>query len=248
MDFGTVFGVIAFVALIFTGIATNQITSSLFNMHGVFVVLGGVSVAMLLSSPLDYLVKAVTELKSLMLDDEAAHLKKTLPVLVAVAEQCRMKGLSALKDVDRKLADGFLGRVSDAALDSNDYKFTKQVIEQEINQAADEMNEIANVYRTMGLLAPMFGLLGTLIGIISVLKQLSDPESVGPAMGVAITSAFYGILFANMVCVPISCKIRARIWLRVKLKSMILEGVLEIMKGSMPIVVERRLQAFLIYK
>ena len=141
-------------ALVFTGIATNQITSSLFNMHGVFVVLGGVSVAMLLSSPLDYLVKAVTELKSLMLDDEAAHLKKTLPVLVAVAEQCRMKGVSALKDVDRKLADGFLGRVSDAALDSNDYKFTKQVIEQEINQAADEMNEIANVYRTMGLLAP----------------------------------------------------------------------------------------------
>ena len=108
------------------------------------------------------------------------------------------------------------------------------------------MNEIANVYRTMGILAPMFGLLGTLIGIISVLKQLSDPESVGPAMGVAITSAFYGILLANMVCVPIAGKIRARIWLRVKLKSMILEGILEIMKGSIPLVVERRLQAYLV--
>ena len=64
-------------------------------------------------------------------------------------------------------------------------------------------------------------------------------------MGVAITSAFYGILFANMVCVPISGKIRSRIWLQVKLKSMILEGVLEIMKGSIPMVVERRLQSYL---
>jgi len=140
MDFSTVFGVIAFVALIFTGIATNQITSSLFNVHGVFVVLGGVFVAMLVSSPLNCLVKAVTELKSLMFKDEAVHLKNTLPVLVALAEQCRMKGISALKDADRKLAGGFLGRVSDAALDSNDYKFVKTVIEQEINQAAAAMS------------------------------------------------------------------------------------------------------------
>ena len=98
----------------------------------------------------------------------------------------------------------------------------------------------------MGILSPMFGLLGTLMGIIGVLRQLSDPEGVGPAMAVAITSAFYGILFSNMICVPIAGKIRARIWLRVKLKSMILEGILEIMRGSVPLVVERRLQSYLL--
>ena len=124
------------------------------------------------------------------------------------------KGLTALKEADPVIARGFLMRASLAALEYNDSNFVKQVMEQEINQAADETNEIANVYRTMSILMPMFGLLGTLIGIIGVLRDLSNPENVGPAMGVAITSAFYGIFMANMICVPIAGKIRARIWLR----------------------------------
>ena len=245
MDFSTIFGVVAFVGLISLGVATKQLSLSLVNLHGVFVVLGGCFVAMLINTPLKYLIKALMKLKTLMLDDDSANIEKVIPVMVGLAEQCRMKGLSALKDADPSIASGFLSRASLAALEYNDYNFVKQVMEQEINQAADETNELANVYRTMSVLMPMFGLLGTLIGIIGVLKDLSNPESVGPAMGVAITSAFYGIFMANMVCVPIAGKIRARVWMDVKLKAMILDGVLEIMKGSIPIVVERRMQAYL---
>ncbi len=245
MDFSTILGIVAFIALVGVGVSTGQITSSLLNIHGVFVVLGGGLVAMLINTPFKYLVKAVTEIYSLMFSDDTMEIHRAIPVLVSLTEQCRSTGISALKNADPGLAGGFLARVSAAALEYNDSNFVKQVIEQEINQAADEMNEIANVYRTFGLLSPMFGLLGTLMGIISVLKQLSDPESVGPAMGVAITSAFYGILIANIICVPVAGKIRSRIWLQVKLKSMILDGVLEIMKGSIPMVVERRLQSYL---
>ena len=245
MDLSTILGLVAFVVLIFAGIETKQLTSSLVNIHGLFVVLGGSFVAMLLNTPLTYLIKALTELKALLLDDDTAAMNRLVPIITNLAEQCRLKGLTALKEADPVIARGFLMRASLAALEYNDSNFVKQVMEQEINQAADETNEIANVYRTMSILMPMFGLLGTLIGIIGVLRDLSNPENVGPAMGVAITSAFYGIFLANMVCVPIAGKIRARIWLRVRMKSMILDGVLEIMKGSIPIVVERRLQAYL---
>ncbi len=245
MDFSTILGLAAFVVLIFAGIESRQLSSSLVNLHGLFVVLGGSFVAILLNTPLRYLIKALTELKALLLDDDTAAMNKLIPVITNLAEQCRMKGLSALKDADPAIARGFLARTSLAALEYNDFNFVKQVMEQEINQAADETNEIANVYRTLSILMPMFGLLGTLIGIISVLRDLSNPENVGPAMGVAITSAFYGIFLANMVCVPVAGKIRARIWLEVRMKSMILDGVLEIMKGSIPIVVERRLQSYL---
>ena len=210
MDFSTILGIVAFVILIAVGFSTGQISSTLINMHAVFVVMGGGMVAMLINTPFKYLVKAVTELRSLMLTDETMDIQRTVPIMVNLAEQCRSKGLAALKDADPAHADGFLSRVCAAALEYNDSNFVKHVIEQEINQAADETNEIANVYRTFGLLSPMFGLLGTLMGIIQVLKQLSAPESVGPAMGVAITSAFYGILFANMVCEPISGKLRSR--------------------------------------
>ncbi|MBI5745052.1 MAG: MotA/TolQ/ExbB proton channel family protein [Elusimicrobia bacterium] len=236
---------VAFIAFIAYGVMSGQISASLVNTHAVFVVLGGSLVSLFLNTPFKYLVKALTELRRLMLKDEADDMQRAVPVMTGLAEQCRSRGLAALKDADAQFAGGFLARASAAALEYNDYNFVKQVLEQEINQAADETNEIANVYRTMGVLSPMFGLLGTLIGIIGVLKQLSDPEQVGSAMAVAISSAFFGIFLANMVCVPVAGKIRARIWLQVRLKSMILDGILEIMKGSIPMVVERRLQSYL---
>ncbi len=245
MDITTVLGVLGAAGLIFAGFAGDQISASLLNLHGVVVVLGGTVVATLINTPLKFVRGALLELGCIFRENEEASPEKLVPVLVGLAEQARMRGLSALKDVDPALAKGFLNRAATAALEYNEYNFVRQVLEQEINQSVDDMNEVTNVYRTMGVMAPMFGLLGTLIGIIGVLKDLANPESVGPAMAVAITSAFYGIFFANMVCVPIAGKMRAKVWMDVRMKSMILEGVLEIMKGSVPLVVERRLQSYL---
>lgn len=245
MDITTILGVVGAVGLVVAGFADGQISVSLINMHGVVVVLGGTVVATLINTPLKFVRGALLELGWIFHENDEASPDKLVPVLVGLAEQARMRGLSALKDADPALAKGFLLRAATAALEYNDYNFVRQVLEQEINQSVDDMNEVTNVYRTMGVMAPMFGLLGTLIGIIGVLKDLANPESVGPAMAVAITSAFYGIFFANMICVPIAGKMRAKVWMDVRMKSMILEGVLEIMKGSVPLVVERRLQAYL---
>ena len=245
MDIATIIGLAGAAALIFAGFASGQISASLINLHGVVVVLGGTLVAMLINTPLKYLTRAVSEFGYMFRDNNADAPEKIIPALVSLAEQSRMRGLTALKEADPLIAKGFLHRAAAAALEYNDYKFVRQVLETEINQGMDDMNEVANIYRTMGVMAPMFGLLGTLIGIIGVLKDLANPESVGPAMAVAITSAFYGIFLSNMVCTPIAGKMRAKVWLEVRTKSMILEGVLEIMQGSMPLVVERRLQSYL---
>lgn len=245
MDITTILGVAGAAGLLFAGFAGNQLSASLINLHGIVVVIGGTAVATLINTPLKYLTRAFYELGLIFRESDETSPEKLIPALVSLAEQSRMRGLAALKEADPLLAGGFLSRAATAALEYNDYNFVRQVLEQEINQSVDDMNEVANVYRTMGLMAPMFGLLGTLIGIIGVLKDLANPESVGPAMAVAITSAFYGIFLANMVCVPIAGKMRAKVWLEVRMKSMVLEGILEIMKGSMPLVVERRLQSYL---
>lgn len=245
MDIATIAGLISLGLLIFVGVQAGQLSASLLNEHAIFVVVGGCCVSMMLNTPFKYLLKSVTEIYRLMFYDENQDIVRTIPIMVSLAEQCRANGLSALKEADASHANGFLVRVASAALEYNDTNFVKHVIELEINQGADELNEIANVYRTFGILSPMFGLIGTLIGIIGVLKQVSDPDAVGPAMATAITSAFTGILMANLICTPISGKIRSRMVGQIKLKSMILEGVLEIMKGSIPMVVERRLQSYL---
>lgn len=245
MDITTIFGFAAAIALLAGGVATNQIPASLLNTHAVAVVIGGTMVATIINTPLKFVVKAVSDLGWIFREGEEARPEKLIPVIVSLAEQSRMRGIVALKEADASIAAGFLNRAATAALEYNDYKFVRQVLEQEINQNVEDKNEIANVYRTMGVMAPMFGLLGTLIGIIGVLKDLANPESVGPAMAVAITSAFYGIFFANMICVPIAGKMRAKVWMEVRLKSMIMEGILDIMKGEMPLVIERRLQSYL---
>jgi len=245
MDITTMLGVAGAVGILFAGFAGNQLSSSLINMHGVIVVIGGTVIATLINTPLKYITRAFSELGWIFRENDEAAPEKIIPLLVGLAEQSRMRGLTALKEADPLVAKGFLNRAATAALEYNDYNFVRQVLEQEINQSLDDMNEVTNVYRTMGVMAPMFGLLGTLIGIVEVLKDLANPESVGPAMAVAITSAFYGIFFANMVCVPVAGKMRAKVWMEMRMKSMILEGILEIMKGSMPLVVERRLQSFL---
>ncbi|MEE8424541.1 MAG: MotA/TolQ/ExbB proton channel family protein, partial [Elusimicrobiota bacterium] len=87
------------------------------------------------------------------------------------------------------------------------------------------------------------GLIGTLIGIVQVLQQIADPSKVGPAMAIAITSAFYGIVLANIVFIPIAGKMRVRLWEKVKVKAMVIEGVTGMMKGTVPLVLERRLQS-----
>ena len=244
MDFATILGLIGLGVFVVFGAADAGISSSLLNMHAVTVVFGGTLIALLINTPLKYLIRAITTLKIIFFNKEESSPEKIIPVIVELAQECRTRGLSAFKDTDANIANGFLSRAATAALEYNDSNFVRHVLEQEINQKIDEMNEVANVYRTMGILAPMFGLLGTLIGIMGVLREISNPEFVGPAMAVAITSAFYGIVFSNVVCVPIAGKIRAKTWMDVKVKSMILEGIMEITKGSVPLVVERRLQSY----
>jgi chemotaxis protein MotA len=245
MDISTILGIAAAAGIIGAGFADNQLSASLINLHGVVVVVGGTLAATLINTPLKHIGRSFAELGLVFFDKGAASPVSVVPVMVSLAEEARKRGLAALKDADPAVAGGFLARAASAALEYNEQNFVRQVLEQEINQGVDDMNEVADVYRTMGVMAPMFGLLGTLIGIIGVLKDLANPESVGPAMAVAITSAFYGIFLSNMVCGPIAGKMRAKVWQQVRVKSMIMEGVMEIMKGSLPLVVERRLQSYL---
>lgn len=245
MDIATMLGLAGAAGIILAGFAGNQISASLINMHAVVVVMGGTLAATLINTPLPHIIRAVSELGGVFRSNYGTSPEKLIPVMVNLAEQFHMRGITALKETDPVVAKGFLTRAATAALEYNDPDFVRQVLEQEINQSVDDMNETANIYRTMGVMAPMFGLLGTLIGIIGVLKDIATPESVGPAMAVAITSAFYGIFLSNMVFGPIAGKMRAKVWIEVRVRSMILEGLMEIMKGSVPLVVERRLQSYL---
>jgi len=97
----------------------------------------------------------------------------------------------------------------------------------------------------MATLAPIFGLLGTLIGVVQVLRNLSDPSNMGRSMAIAITTTFYGIFAANFVFLPVAIKLNEQTEHEIMGRELVAEGILAIHAGSIPMIVKKRLTAFL---
>jgi chemotaxis protein MotA len=244
MDLMSLSGIIMVVVIVIISITLGEFSNIFFNAHAILIVVGGTLAATFINTPQKYIKKSLIGIKLVFSGRGSDSPDKIIPYMVELATNVRKNGFKVFREVDENMASGFLKKVCDAALEYSDSQFVEKVIEEEINYSFNESNEVGNVFRTMSVLAPMFGLIGTLIGIVTMLKDLSNPESVGPAMAIAITSAFYGIALANLVFIPIAGKIRVKSAIQLTVKSMILIGILEIMKGSVPIMVERRLKAF----
>ncbi|MBI3548750.1 MAG: MotA/TolQ/ExbB proton channel family protein [Elusimicrobia bacterium] len=243
MDFTTVMGVVGTIGLIWASVATGQLTQVFLNVHGFLLVLGGTAVAMLLNTPGVLLRQSFRSIR-ILFTGNAQDTRTMQAALVKVAEEVHANGLNALRNADPRVGDGFLTHAAQVALELNDAKQTEALLDNEIIQELDKDNEVVNVYRTIGVLSPMFGLVGTLIGIIQVLRDISNPEQVGNSMAVAITTAFYGILLANLVAVPLAGKLRVRFWEKYLMRRMIVETLTELMKGTVPAVLERKLASY----
>jgi chemotaxis protein MotA len=167
-----------------------------------------------------------------------------IPALTALAEQAKLTSpAAALQSADLTLADGLYGTaVRIAQQNLQEPEIVRSLLIRNVHAVRQEDNEIVNVFRVASIMSPMFGLDRHLDrDHRGASRNITSPESVGVAMGTAITSAFYGITFANLVCVPVAGKLRGLMLREVESKSIIAEGVADIVKGEMPLVVEQRL-------
>jgi chemotaxis protein MotA len=243
MDFSTIAGVGGAIVLLVIGVVSGEVSGIFLNWHGILIVFGGTLVSMLINTPFSYLKDTVLATVRLVRRDPYGEPESLIPELVKMAQNVQSGGLNTLRATDQRIAGGYVHSAAMTALEYNNPEFVRKVLETEVNNEVDRANEVINVVRTAGVLTPMFGLVGTLIGIVQVLQQIADPEKVGPAMAVAITAAFYGIITANLVCVPVAGKLRVRLWEQIKSKAMVVEGIVGMMEGAVPLVLERRLQS-----
>lgn len=98
---------------------------------------------------------------------------------------------------------------------------------------------------TLGSLGPAFGMIGTLIGLVAMLKNLDDPSSIGPSMAVALITTFYGSVIANLIFIPMSNKVSLKSKEEVLVREIMVEGLLSIQAGENPRIIEEKLKAFL---
>ena len=103
----------------------------------------------------------------------------------------------------------------------------------------------AEIFSTMGMFAPALGMIGTLIGLVQMLQSMDDPNSIGPAMAVALLTTFYGSIMANLIYMPIAGKLRARSKEETLVKAMVIQGVVSLTKGENPRILEQKMLAFI---
>jgi len=121
----------------------------------------------------------------------------------------------------------------------------KEVLENEIDYLSERHRIGYELFEAMGSYSPAFGMIGTLIGLILMLKSLDSPSKIGPAMSIALVTTFYGAILANVVFLPIAGKLKERSNYEALKKQMIMNGLLTVQQGDIPRVVEQKLVSFL---
>jgi chemotaxis protein MotA len=233
--------------LIVMTLSHGNVLAIFINEHGIVMVFGGTLAATMISTPANVLSLAMRELKYVFFPPKAPGSAKLTTALVSLAAEVRRDGLIALQkhmDQVRGQGDDFLVFAVEVALENGSPERLRKVLEDGIRQREGTLNRAASVFQTMAFLGPMFGLLGTVMGIVGVLKELSNPSAIGPAMAIALTTAFYGILVAAFIANPIALRIRARAQEVRRSCELVMEGLLGIVAGAVPLQIERHLKAY----
>lgn len=173
------------------------------------------------------------------------HAFERIARFVSLAHAVRRDGILTLEKEARYARDSFLKKALELSADGQSPDEIRRILETEIRVSSDQSGRAVQVFNTMGTYSPAMGLIGTLIGLMSMLGSLDNPQSIGPAMAVALTTTLYGAILANLVFLPVAGKIKNRLEEELLVKLLTIEGVISLGKKENPIVIEQRLQSFL---
>ena len=238
-------GGLAAAAILAWSLMQSGASRNILDMHGLVVVIGGVCTAMLINTPAAQLFGAVRSLFWVLGPGGIPTPEEISAEILRLSRRAHAEGgLLALRGESTEFAGGFLRRCISAAAACGETDAAREIVETEIKRRRIARQEDANVYRTLATLAPMFGLLGTLLGMLQVLTNMSDPTKLGPAMALALSSAFLGIAIATFLCVPLAGQIRLMSMRETVALEMIVEGAMAIAMNQPTYQIELKMSAY----
>lgn len=251
MDLTIIIGFIAAVVLVGYGILGSGTLDNFWDVGSIFITIGGTFASTFMSVPFKYVKKIPAHFKVIFRKDKV-NLNGYIDVLVELAQEARVKGLLALEEKVNQIEidDEFLKFCVMLIIDALEATKVREQIENEINCIEVRHAAAWKVYERAESFAPAFGMLGTLIGLINMLKGLDmdDPSKLGSGMSVALITTFYGSLLANVVFGPIGNKLKAKHEEEMTVKSLIMEGILSIQAGENPKYIRDKLKSYLTTK
>jgi chemotaxis protein MotA len=253
MDISTVAGLVSGVLLLGWGIVAGGAASGMsfatslkafVDFPSFLITMGGTFAAVLASYPLER-VKSVPGILRNAFRTKMMPPAELIATLVAYAQKARRDGLLALEDEAAKAQDAFLKKGVQLVVDGTDPELVRNILETDLSFLENRHKSGAAMFDTGAALAPAFGMIGTLIGLIQMLGTLDAPEKIGPGMAVALVTTFYGSVLSNVVFTPLSNKLKGRSAEEVLIREVMVEGILSIQAGDNPRIVEEKLNAFL---
>ena len=206
----------------------------------IIIVVGGVLACLMFSFPLSQFTKIPKHL-GIIFSPKVYNPEVYIAKIVECAKKARANGLLALEEDTNEMTDAFMKNSFQMVVDSVDQEKVKEQMDCWLANLDDRHTSDRSFYDKGAELGPAFGMIGTLIGLVNMLQNMSDIDSLGPNMAVALITTFYGSLLANAIFLPISNKLRVRHEEEYLCMSIIAEGVQAIQAGENPKLVQERL-------
>lgn len=248
MDLMTITGFIIGCGALYYVMWTGQAVQMMFNLDAAILVFGGTLGCALITYPWRIIRTAPRAVWMMFFPPKRVAPDKAIEAVVAIATQAKRQGIENMSDEVSKVSYPFLRDSLTMVIEGMEADTIHEKLEKEIAVVRRRHYQVSSVFRSMGGYAPIFGLLGTLIGVVQVLRNLTDAQSMGSSMAIAVTATFYGIFGANFLFLPIAGKLTIYSEEEMIIKELFARGVMAIQKGEVPIVIERQLEAFLSYQ
>ena len=244
MDLASVLGLIGGISVLLVTILISGDLAGYLHIPSMICTFGGTIAMTFMAFPMTKLREGFMSLKYVFVYKEldAENVTKSIIDLANIA---RKEGLLALEEAAQQLKDDFLQKGVLLIVDGTDPELVRNILETELSFIEDRHKSNQGVFEFMAAIGPGFGMLGTLIGLINMLANLSDPSTVGPNMAVAIVTTLYGSIIANVFCNPVVNKLKIRSSQESLMKEVMLEGMLSIQAGENPRIIEEKLKAFM---
>lgn len=244
MDIATVVGIVLGILFIVGSIVTAGDITLFISIPSVIIVVGGTISAVMINFPLKDFLGVIGVVKK-------AFLTKTEPVdevialLVKFAERARREGILALEKQMEEVTDTFLSNGLQLAVDGTEPELLKDIMETELQYLESRHKYGKSIVDAFGALAPAWGMIGTLIGLILMLANLDDPDALGPGMAVALITTLYGSIMANFIFIPMGGKLKGYSDNEILVRELMIMGILSIQSGDNPRIVEQKLNSFI---
>lgn len=247
MDIASLVGLILGAVMVVFGILSSggNIVEDFMDLPSVIITIGGSLAGTLASHKLADFIGGLKSIGLAMKEPSVGDASEVISNIINLSNISRKEGLLALEEATHDMDDEFLKKGINLVVDGTDPDLVRGILETDLINLEARHKKVIGFWEKWAELGPAWGMIGTLIGLVNMLKNLTDSSTIGPNMAVALLTTLYGSLIANWLAGPTAAKLKVNNDMEIMMREITVEGLLSIQAGENPRVIEEKLKSFL---